>query len=118
MLEVESASTSSLREHRIVDYRTFLQRIAEFQSHRFHRQQKVGENDRRVNIQRFHRLQGDRGGQIGTLADFKQRVAGANIPVRFHVSASLPHEPNRPNIGRPAPASVEKTTSHWSHTHG
>ena len=97
--------------------RPFLLRIAEFQSHRFDGQQKVGKNDRGVDIQRFHRLQRDRGGQIRPLADFEQRVARANVPVRFHVSPRLPHEPDRPDIGRPTPAGIEKTTSHWSHTH-
>jgi hypothetical protein len=62
--------------------RAFALAIAQLQAHRFDGQQQIGENDGRVHVQRFHRLQRDGGGQIGPLADLEQRF-GADVAVRF-----------------------------------
>ena len=40
-----------------------------------------------------------------------------DVPVLLHVPAGLPHEPHRPNVGRPAAAGIEKAAVHWSHAH-
>ena len=98
--------------------RTFLLRIAELQAHRLDGQQQIGENDGRVHIEGFDRLQGNGGGQIRALADLKHRVFRANIPVGLHIAAGLPHKPDRPDVGGPSPAGIEETTRHGSHAHG
>jgi len=75
-------------------------------------------DDIKWDVEGFDWLQGDSGCKIGSFADFEQRVARANVPVRFHIPACLPHKPHRPDICRPPPAGVKESTGHWSHAHG
>ena len=66
--------------HRIVDHRPFARGEAQLQAHRLHRQQQIGENDGRVDVQNFHRLQRHLGRQIGALADFQDPVLLRGCP--------------------------------------
>ena len=65
-----------------------------------------------IDIENFHRLQSYGGRQIGTFANFENTVLGTDIPVLFHVPASLPHKPDRTHVCRPAAARIEKTAVH------
>ena len=103
--------------HRIVDHRAFAGGEAQLQAHRLDRQQQIGENDGGVDVQNLHGLQRDLRRQIGPFADFQNPVLGADIAVLLHVAPGLAHEPDRPDIGRPAPAGIEKAAVHWSHAH-
>ena len=90
----------------IADHRTFALLVAQLEAHRLHRKQQVREDDGRIHIQRFHRLQRDGRRQVGPLAHFEDPVLLADLAVLLHVAAGLPHEPHRPHIGGPAPAGV------------
>ncbi len=92
--------------HGIADHRTFALLVAQLQAHRLHRQQQVREDDGRIHVQDFHRLQRDRRRQVGPLADFEDPVLLADLAVLLHVAAGLPHEPHRPHIGGPPPAGI------------
>ena len=101
----------------IIDVRAFAGQELQLQAHGLDRQQQVGENDGRVDIQKFHRLQGDLSSQVGPFADLQDTGLGADIPVLLHVASGLPHEPDRPNIGGPAAAGIQKTTVRRGHSH-
>ena len=87
-----------------VDVRAAAQRTAnrravargEFQpdAERLQNQQNVGEQNRRVHPEAFHRLDGDLRGQVGRLAEFEKRDARAQRPIFGHVAAGLAHEPD------------------------
>ena len=66
-------------------------------------QEDVGEQDRGIDAQPFGR--GDRhlGRQLGPFAQFQERDLRADGPVFGHVTAGLPHQPDRRDL-RPARA--------------
>ena len=104
--------------HRIIDARPFAGGEAQLEAHRFDGQQQVGEDDGGIHVQNLDRLQRDGSGQVRALADFEDAVAGADLPVLAQIAARLAHEPYRANVGRSAPARIQKAACHWSHAHG
>ncbi len=92
--------------HWIVDIRPFAGDEFELEAHGLDRKQQVGENNRGIDIQDLDGLQGHLRGEIGPFADLQDARLGADLPVLFHVAASLPHKPDRPYIGRPAAARI------------
>ena len=92
--------------HGIVDHRPFARDEAQFQSHRLHGKQQIGEDDGGIHVQDFHRLQGYLSRQIGALADFQEPMMLPDLPVLLQIASGLPHEPHRPNVGRPPAACV------------
>ena len=98
--------------HRVADDGAFAGGVAQFQSHRLNRQQQVGKNDGRVDVQNLDRLQRDRSRQVGPLADLENAVLRADFAVLAQIAACLPHEPYRPHVRRAAPAGIQKTAVH------
>ena len=84
----------------------------QLQAHRLHREKKIREDDGGVDVQNLYRLEGYLSRQVGPLANLEDTGLGADIPVLFHVTSGLPHKPNRPDIGGPAAASIQKSTVH------
>jgi hypothetical protein len=89
----------------------------ELEAHGLYRQQQVGEDDGSVDIQDLDGLQRDLRGQVGALADIQDASLGADVAVLFHVTAGLPHKPDRPNVGRPAAAGIQESTICRTHSH-
>ncbi len=119
MFEIERLSISLEVRTRVVDNRSpHAGGEAELESHRLDRQQQIGKNDRGVHIQNLHRLEGDLGRKIRTFTQFQDSVLSSDIPVLLHIAASLTHEPDGPDIGRPAAAGFKKAAVHGSHAHG
>ena len=71
-------------------------------------QEDVGEQNRGIDAQPLGR--GDRhlGRQLGPFAQLEERDLRANGPVFGHVAAGLPHQPDRRDFRRLAPAGFEK----------
>ena len=63
------------------------------QTHRFEGQQKIGKDNRRVDIQLFRCCNGHLGGQFRGFANFYQGMRPANRLVLRHVATGLPQEP-------------------------
>ena len=40
-----------------------------------------------------------------------------DVPILLQIASSLPHEPDWPDVGRPAAACVKKAACHWGHAH-
>jgi hypothetical protein len=64
------------------------------QAHDFEREQKVGENDRGIDTEKFSGGDSDFGGERRIFANFEQRVLLANGAIFGHVAAGLAHEPH------------------------
>ena len=86
--------------------RPFARYELEFQAHRLHRQQQVGEDDGCVYVEDLYRLEGHGGGQIGPFTYIENARLRPNLAVLFQVPSRLPHEPDRPNVCRPPAASI------------
>ena len=80
-------------------------------AHRLERQEQVGEQDRRVDVNPADRLQRDLGREIGRTTDVEQRVALAQRPVLAHVPARLSHEPDWRRVDRLPSAGVEESAA-------
>ena len=80
-------------------------------AHRLERQQQIGKQDRRVDLDAADRLQRDFGGEIGRAADVEQRIALAQRAVLAHVAAGLAHEPDRRGVDRLPPAGFEESAA-------
>src|SRR5208283_5716257 len=80
----------------------------EWQSHDLKRQQQVGEDDCRVNLEELGGGDGDLGCDFGLFADFDKGVVLADVAVFLHVAAGLTHEPNGSGLYRQAPAGTHK----------
>ena len=97
-----------LGPQRLLDRRAFALDEVERNAHRLERQQQIGEQDRRVDVDAADRLQRDFGREVGRAADVEQRMALAQGAVLAHVAAGLAHEPDRRRVDRLQPAGFEE----------
>ena len=91
-----------------MDDRPFALGEFELEAKRFQDQEDVGEEDGGVDAQPLGRGDRHRRGQLGAFAQLEERDLGANRPVFGHVTAGLPHQPDRRDIGRLATARLEE----------
>ena len=82
------------RSHRALDGRALALDEVEGDAHRLERQQQIGEQDRRVDVDAAHRLQRDFGREVGRAAELQKCVVLAERAIFRHVAAGLPHEPD------------------------
>ena len=97
---------------RIFNRRSFAADEVERDAHRLERQQQIGKQNRRVDVDAADRLQRDDRRQLGRSADVEQGVPAANLAIFGHVAPGLPHEPHRCAIDRLAPAGFQETVVH------
>ena len=97
---------------RIFDRRPFAADEVEGDAHRLERQQEIGKQNRRIDVDAAYRLHRDGRGQLGRSADVEQGMAAADLAVFGHVAPGLPHEPHRRAIDRLAPAGFQETVVH------
>ena len=97
---------------RIFDRRPFAAHEVERNAHRLERQEQIGKQNRRVDVDAAHGLQRDDRRELGRAADVEQRVPAADLAVLRHIAAGLPHEPHRRAIHRLAPAGFQKAVVH------
>ena len=96
------------RSHRVVNDRPFALGKFELKPQRLEDQQDVGEQNRGVDAQHFGGGDGHFRGQVGPFAQLEERNFRANGPILGHVPAGLPHQPDRRDVRRLAPAGLEK----------
>ena len=80
--------------NRMRDRRAFAFDEVELETHRSERQQQIGEENRRVDLDHVDGLERDRDGEIGVAADVEQRIALAQRTILGHVAPGLAHEPD------------------------
>ncbi len=97
------------RLNRVLDRRAFAADEIEPDAHRFERQQQIGEEDRRVDVDAPNRLQRDFGGEIGRPTELEQRIPFAQRPVLAHVPAGLAHEPDGSRVDGLETAGAKKS---------
>ena len=100
-----------LGAQRVLDRRPFALDEVERDAHRLERQQQIGEQDRRVDLDAAHRLQRDFGREIGRSAELEQRIALAQRAVLAHVAAGLAHEPDGRRVDRLPAAGLEESAT-------
>src|SRR5581483_5026900 len=67
---------------------------AELESHSLKRRQNISKNDGRIEIECFEWLHRYFAGQFRRLDNFQDSVLFAQIPIGFHIAASLTHQPD------------------------
>ena len=93
---------------RLLDRGPFAGDEIERDAHLLERQQQIGKQNRRVDLDAADRLQRDGGREIGRAADVEQRIALAQLAILAHVAAGLAHEPDRRRVNRLASAGLKE----------
>ena len=99
-LEPPDAGEVRFRAKRLLDGRAFAGHEVERDAHRRERQEQVGKENRRVDVNAEDRLQRDLGGQVGRAAQIEQRIPLAQCAIFAHIPAGLAHEPDGRGIDR------------------
>ena len=100
------------RPERGLDDRSFSRLEIERDAERRQGKEEVAEEDRRVDAESTHRLQGDLDGQLGRPAEVEQAVLLPQGAVLGHVSPRLAHEPDRRLVDGLAAARAEEAVVH------
>ena len=84
--------------------------VIQFQlhAHGFGGNQNIRKNDDGVHAEQTKRLQGNFGGQVGSLTNFQKGPIGANSTIFGEVAARLAHHPHRHARKRFSPASAQE----------
>ncbi len=109
---LDEAGDVRQRAYRAVEDRAVAGGEAQPGAHGVERQQDVGEDDRGVDAEAPHRLQGDLGGELGRAAEGEEVHPLAQGAVLGEVAARLPHQPNRTPLGGLVPARPEEEVAH------
>src|SRR6185312_149555 len=82
------------------DLRAFAFEKVERNAHRLERQQQIGKQDRRVDVDAPDGLESDGGSEIRSAADVEQGMPLAERAILAHVSSRLAHEPDGRGVYR------------------